>query len=175
VLRNLFGSSKTTASPETITAIPASTPAQLTESVLGTGTRLEGTLHSPGAVRLEGKFTGNITALGRVSLSSEADLEGDVVGGEIIVGGILHGNITARRVTILRTGRIWGDLQTEQLATEEGSFIQGIITMQEKLDIPAVVSSQEEALQEAQAAEGEAMPAIKEPVPFEVRNTRSNR
>ncbi len=178
MFRNLFGSSKTTASSEANTNMPAPSISQPTETILGSGTKLEGTLHSPGAVRIEGKFTGDLTALGHVTLSSDADLEGDIVGDAIIVGGILRGNVTAKRVTILRTGRVWGDLQTEQLATEEGSFIQGIITMQEQMDIPSAIGDQQEASIKEETAENKATESHKEPagrIPVEIRKPSSKR
>ncbi|NUM47171.1 MAG: polymer-forming cytoskeletal protein [Anaerolineales bacterium] len=48
--------------------------------------------------------------------------------------GNLKGNITAEKVEIRSTGRVWGDVATMAFATEEGAFLRGKITMEEKIE-----------------------------------------
>jgi cytoskeletal protein CcmA (bactofilin family) len=137
VFRDLFGASKAKsdkAAQNTNTSIAAS-PHQCTETVLGTNTHFEGDLNCRGNVRIEGTFIGNITTEGGITVSADAEIEGNLIGDAVTVGGLVTGDVIARRISILRAGRIFGDLALEQLATEEGAFIQGVITMEEKLDI----------------------------------------
>jgi cytoskeletal protein CcmA (bactofilin family) len=156
VFRELFKNSKPTGTVTNQTK-PAPTTKNPSESILGIDTQLEGTLRSGGHVRLEGTFTGDVSARGRVIIGEEAKLEGDLIGETVTVGGVIRGDITARRIAITRTGRVWGDLRQEILMTEEGGFIQGIVTMEEKLDIGQVIEAKEglageiveEALEEA--------------------------
>ena len=53
----------------------------------------------------------------------------------VIIAGALRGNITAEKVEIRATGRVWGDVVTAAFATEEGSFLRGKITMEEKVEL----------------------------------------
>jgi cytoskeletal protein CcmA (bactofilin family) len=119
--------------------IPKQNPTSSSHTVLGANTHFEGTLMSKNNVRLEGTFNGNITAGGGVRIGETATLEGDLVGQQVVVAGVVRGDITASKISVLRTGRVWGDLHLESLMTEEGGFIQGIITMEESLDLPGAI------------------------------------
>lgn len=141
MLRNPLGSpSKSTPDASAPPDAPPTHKRPISDSVLGAGARLEGKLDCQGNIRIDGTFVGDIAAQGRVALTDQAVVEGDIIGEAILVGGFVRGDITARSVSLLRTGRVIGDLRLERLATEEGSFLQGNITMEEKLDIAAALS-----------------------------------
>jgi cytoskeletal protein CcmA (bactofilin family) len=53
----------------------------------------------------------------------------------VIVAGAVRGDITAEKVEIRSTGRVWGDVVTAAFATEEGAFLRGQIRMEEKVEI----------------------------------------
>ncbi|MBM2844309.1 MAG: hypothetical protein HW404_2146, partial [Anaerolineales bacterium] len=53
----------------------------------------------------------------------------------VVVAGSVRGDITAQRVEITRTGRVLGDVVTESFSTEEGAFLRGQITMEERVDL----------------------------------------
>jgi len=61
------------------------------------------------------------------------------------VAGSVKGNITARKVEITRTGRVWGNVVTTSLSTEEGAFLKGEITMEEELDLGLAPPAEHEA------------------------------
>jgi cytoskeletal protein CcmA (bactofilin family) len=59
----------------------------------------------------------------------------------VIVAGAVKGDITAERLEIRSTGKVWGNVVTVSFSTEEGAFLRGQITMEEKVEIqipPAV-------------------------------------
>jgi cytoskeletal protein CcmA (bactofilin family) len=119
---------------------PPSTPApaaprSFTGTVIGSKAKLEGTLVTEGDVRLDGIFTGDITARGNVTIGESGDLKGELIGGVVRVAGLVRGDIVARKVAILKTGRVHGNLIVESLVTEEGGFIQGQIRMEEAVDL----------------------------------------
>jgi cytoskeletal protein CcmA (bactofilin family) len=183
VFRDLFGASKAN-TKTTATAAPTA-PQQCSETVLGFDTHFEGQLNCKGSVRVDGMFIGGISTEGRITLGDQATVEGDLIGECVTVSGIVRGNVVARRIMVQRTGRIWGDLVLEQLSTEEGAFIQGVITMEEALDIPTEIqyAREQKTVAGAEAVE-EAAEEIKkpkrlaiEPVPVKVsaKNTRNKR
>jgi len=59
----------------------------------------------------------------------------------VSVEGSVKGNITAGKVEILATGRVWGDLVTAAFATEEGAFLRGQVTMQDEVPPPEGVEA----------------------------------
>jgi cytoskeletal protein CcmA (bactofilin family) len=112
---------------------PAARP--LTGTVIGPKAKFEGTLTSEGDLRLDGLFTGSVSARGQVTIGESGSLKGGLIGGVVRVAGMVRGNITAHKVAILKTGRVYGDLLVEALITEEGGFIQGQIRMEESVDL----------------------------------------
>jgi cytoskeletal protein CcmA (bactofilin family) len=53
----------------------------------------------------------------------------------VIVAGAVRGDITAEKVEIRGSGRVWGNVVTVSLSTEEGAFLRGHIQMEEQVDI----------------------------------------
>ena len=53
----------------------------------------------------------------------------------VIVIGSVKGKITAHKVEIKSTGRVWGDVITTTFSTDEGAFLRGKITMEEEIDL----------------------------------------
>jgi len=47
----------------------------------------------------------------------------------------LRGNITAEKVEIRSTGRVWGDVNAVSFTTEEGAFLRGQVCMEEKIEL----------------------------------------
>jgi cytoskeletal protein CcmA (bactofilin family) len=59
----------------------------------------------------------------------------------VIIAGAVKGNITAQKVEIRSTGRIWGDIVTTAFATEEGAFLRGQIRMEDAVDLDLDVTA----------------------------------
>jgi cytoskeletal protein CcmA (bactofilin family) len=118
----------------------------LIPSVLGTDTKFVGTLTSGGDVRLEDSFVGDIRAKGRVELGRGARLDGDLIGDKVVVGGLVKGNIIARQIVVLDTGRVLGDMRMEKLTTEEGAFLQGLIKLEDRVDTEAEIKASADPL-----------------------------
>ena len=133
-------------------------PTERVTSVLGPGIIWKGGLSGSGGVRIEGSFEGEIAIRGLLVVGESGrvtcqDLRANVV----IVAGAVRGDITAEKVEIRATGRVWGNVTTAAFATEEGAFLGGQITMEEQVDvgIPAqteVSSAQEDAHTQATPA-----------------------
>jgi cytoskeletal protein CcmA (bactofilin family) len=72
----------------------------------------------------------------------------------VIVAGGLQGNVTAEKVEIRSTGRIWGDVVAAAFATEEGAFLRGQIRMEDSVDIDLPTVNQNMNSSEIQENEG---------------------
>jgi cytoskeletal protein CcmA (bactofilin family) len=119
------------------------------DSVLGPGISLQGKLLGDGGVRIEGAFDGEITIRGLVVVGPEGRVTSPQIRAiTVIVAGSVKGDITAERVEITHSGRVWGDVVTTSFSTEEGAFLRGQIRMEEKLDLgfgPQVETGEEQA------------------------------
>jgi cytoskeletal protein CcmA (bactofilin family) len=118
---------------------PASQPLAPTEritSVLGNGVTWKGQIGGSGGVRIEGVFEGEIALRGVLVVGETGrvtcqNLRAHVV----IVAGIVRGDITAEKLEIRSTGRVWGNVVTAAFATDEGAFLRGQIRMEEQVDL----------------------------------------
>ena len=97
---------------------------------LGSDTVYEGKLSFKGTVRIEGKFTGDISSEGTLTVGKDASVEGSISVGELLVAGHVSGEITAnRRVVVYASGLLEGNIHTQNLLTEEGAIIEGQLSM----------------------------------------------
>jgi cytoskeletal protein CcmA (bactofilin family) len=98
---------------------------------LDEGTGINGELHFAGRLRLDGDFQGSICADGTLVVGADALVRGDIKVAEIEIAGQVFGNIEAkRRVEILGTGRVQGDIHTPILVMEPGSTLDGRTSME---------------------------------------------
>jgi len=108
---------------------PASAPAQRAEqreSHISADLTIEGKIVGSGHIRIAGRFKGDVQVEGNVSLEAGARLEGHVKANVVSVGGELIGNIeNAKRVELLETGVINGDVKAGSLTVAAGSRMRG--------------------------------------------------
>ena len=99
------------------------------QTVIGPGATFNGTILTEGGARIDGSFDGNLTVKGPLVIGEGARVVADISAESVSVAGSVKGNITAKRVDIMRTGRIYGDLTTGSFTTEEGGFLRGQVRM----------------------------------------------
>jgi len=108
---------------------PAPAPAprvEHKESHISSDLTIEGKIVGSGHIRIAGRFKGDVQVDGNVSLEAGARLEGHVKASVVSVGGELIGNIeNAKRVELLETGVINGDVKAGQLTVAAGSRMRG--------------------------------------------------
>jgi cytoskeletal protein CcmA (bactofilin family) len=105
-------------------------------SVLGAGVTWKGQIGGSGGVRIEGTFEGEIALRGLLVVGETGRVTCEHLRAHVvIVAGIVRGDITAEKVEIRRTGRVWGNVISAAFATEEGAFLRGQITMEDHVDI----------------------------------------
>ena len=109
--------------------VPRRAPAprqEMKESFLSADLTIEGKIVGSGHVRIAGRFKGDVQVDGNLSLDSGARLEGQVKASVVSVGGELIGNIEgARKVELLETGVINGDVKAGSLTVAAGSRMRG--------------------------------------------------
>jgi cytoskeletal protein CcmA (bactofilin family) len=132
------------------TSQPSPQPTQIERvtSVLGTGINWTGKLSGKGGVRIEGIFEGQIAINGLVVVGETGKVTcEDVRANTVIVAGAVNGGITAEKLEIRSTGRVWGNVTVTAFSTEEGAFLRGQVTMEDHLELG--VSDTEKAIDQS--------------------------
>ncbi len=114
----------------------ATNPTERVTSVLGPGINWQGNLRGSGGIRIEGAFEGDISVKGLVVIGETGRVSCEHLrANTVVVAGNVRGNITAEKLEIRSTGRVWGDVVTVAFSTEEGSFLRGQVRMEEKVEL----------------------------------------
>jgi cytoskeletal protein CcmA (bactofilin family) len=112
---------------------------------LGQSIAWKGSLNGVGGVRIEGPFEGDIALRGMLVVGETGRVTcNHLRANVVIVAGAVRGDITAEKLEIRSTGRVWGNVITAAFSTEEGAFLRGQVTMEDKVEIGEVVSPEEE-------------------------------
>jgi cytoskeletal protein CcmA (bactofilin family) len=118
--------------------VPVPSPSALDRitSVLSAGINWTGNLGGSGGVRIEGTFEGDIAMRGLLVVGETGRVTCQSLrANTVIVAGAVKGDITAERLEIRSTGKVWGNVVTASFSTEEGAFLRGQITMEDKVEI----------------------------------------
>jgi cytoskeletal protein CcmA (bactofilin family) len=167
---SLFGGRKTSKTPgEGGDSRPAPKPSPLSrqpvgfDTVLGANTTLLGELRSQADVRLDGTFEGTLEIEGNVLVGETGKVNADIHARNVSVAGAVRGDISGKKVQLLRTARVWGNISAAAITTEEGAFIDGKLTMVEHdastqgLDLPSLPAPKESNDDGLEVVEGEAV------------------
>ena len=88
-------------------------------SRISEGTIFKGEISTPGDLRIDGTFDGQIYAKGRVSTGKKAIVNGNIVGENVELSGTMKGNFYVKDTLSLRAGcEITGDLHVKRLEVE---------------------------------------------------------
>jgi cytoskeletal protein CcmA (bactofilin family) len=95
-------------------------------TLLGRGASFEGKLTFEGAVRIDGKFKGEVFSDDLLVIGEGAQVEAEIDIGEVIIQGTVVGNVKAKRsIEIHAPGRVKGDLTTPSLQIDKGVVFEG--------------------------------------------------
>ena len=97
---------------------------------LGKGVDFKGKASFDGTVRIDGHFEGEITAGDTLIIGECAVIKGSITGGVIVSSGKVEGNIVAsKKVQLLNSGVLIGDVRAPSFSMEEGVIFQGMCDM----------------------------------------------
>ncbi len=98
---------------------------------LGQNTEFEGKLSFTGAVRIDGKFKGEIFTAGTLIIGETAVIESHVHVSHVIISGEMRGDIIAeKRIEIHAPGKVFGNIQAPVVVIDEGVIFEGNCRMQ---------------------------------------------
>jgi cytoskeletal protein CcmA (bactofilin family) len=108
------------------------TPKEEINAFLGKDTEFEGKFSFTGAVRIDGKFSGEIESSGTLIVGESATIKSQIHVADMIISGEVNGDIVAEnKIEISVPGKLFGNIQTPKLVIEEGVIFEGKCKMQE--------------------------------------------
>ena len=100
------------------------------DTLIGSNTIFEGVLMSNESISIEGTVKGKVECRGSVVVGQEGKVKADIVAENVLVGGRVNCNITAKnKLEITATGRVKGDIETSRLVVSEGVVFDGSCRM----------------------------------------------
>lgn len=95
-------------------------------SFLDKGTEFDGKLAFEGAVRINGRFSGEIFSEGTLYVGESGEVNAEVQVSTAIISGMVTGDIVATdKVELQRSARLRGNIKTQVLKIEEGALFEG--------------------------------------------------
>ncbi len=135
------GAAPSMASPVTSSIMPAPTSPAATkiETVLGPNCSFRGTIQSDGGIRIQGVFEGSVETAGNLIIDEGAKVIATIVAHNVQIGGAVKGDVSANRVEITKSGRVWGDLTVNSFLLDEGAFVRGQVNMHSSGEEPPLI------------------------------------
>jgi len=108
-------------------AAAESSSAEPIGSRVGKGSEIIGTIVFEGSVVIDGKLEGNIEGPGKITVGENGSvITTRLTTDSIVIGGSVKvKSIASRRIEILPTGKVWGDLASPSLLVHEGAQFVG--------------------------------------------------
>ena len=118
--------------PELVPSLPAAPVARADaglvrkESLIAADITIEGKIEGGGSVRIAGKFKGDVSVHGDLTIEAGAKLTGGVRADKVTIEGELEGSVEqASRVDLLPTSVVIGDLKAGSLTVAAGARMRG--------------------------------------------------
>lgn len=97
--------------------------------ILGESSKISGDVEALGTIIVDGTIIGHVTGE-KVILGDKACVRGDIAANNIVIGGMVEGQIKGKeRVELRPTGRVRGDIFTPRLSVMEGAVFNGTSCM----------------------------------------------
>lgn len=102
---------------------------QAISTFIAEGAVIEGNLKAPAVARLDGHVTGDVNITEGLILGEKGIIQGNVTTKDMVVYGVINGNINVETLEIKSTGKINGEIKTGALLVETGAIYNGTLSM----------------------------------------------
>ena len=97
---------------------------------LGRDVVFKGILTLEGNVRVDGQLDGELHSTGTLTVGEHAVIKGNITAGVLVTSGKIKGDVTAsKKVMIMNTGIVIGDIRTPEISIEAGAHFHGLSNM----------------------------------------------
>jgi len=116
-------------------SIPTPTPSAPVNSggltaFIDQGSEFEGKLSFRDTVRIDGRFRGEITSENTLIVGESGEIEASIRSKNVVISGSVEGDVSAsQKVTLHKTARVNGNVETSCLVMEDGAVLNGQVKM----------------------------------------------
>lgn len=104
-------------------------PIDVSESLIGKGSRFAGNFSCVGMLRIEGECAGTISVSGVLVITCGATVEAEIDADDVIIAGTAKGTITARHSVLLTsTAKVRADIRSRGFKLEDGGLYSGLVS-----------------------------------------------
>ena len=93
-------------------------------SILGSDLQIVGKMDSAGEIQIDSQFEGTVRCK-LLMVGRQGVVKGEIIADEVTVGGRVNGDIRGRKVELLSTAEVEGDILHSSLVVQLGAFING--------------------------------------------------
>jgi cytoskeletal protein CcmA (bactofilin family) len=105
-------------------------------TIVGKGATFDGLLEISGGLRVDGNVKGKIASADVVLIGPSGSVDADIEAKEVIIGGIVRGNIKAPdKVELQAKSQVDGDIITYSLVVEQGALFHGNCQMKKNAPV----------------------------------------
>ncbi len=99
-------------------------------STIGESSAFEGRFAVRGNLKIDGRFEGEALLVDQLAVGPRARVRTSITATSVVIEGVVIGNISAsRRVLLLATARVLGDIKTPELIIQDGVVLEGRCTI----------------------------------------------
>jgi cytoskeletal protein CcmA (bactofilin family) len=99
-------------------------------SAIGEQSVFEGRFAVRGSLRIDGCFEGRMLRVDQLQVGAKGRVKTDIEASSVVVEGVVIGSIYAsRRILLLSTARVLGDIKTPELIIQDGVVLEGKCTI----------------------------------------------
>jgi cytoskeletal protein CcmA (bactofilin family) len=102
---------------------------QSISTLISEGCILDGNLKAPAFARIDGQITGDVMVDEGLIIGEKGSILGNVISKEIVIYGVITGNIQTNSLEIKATGKVTGEIRTQTLSVENGAVYNGSLSM----------------------------------------------
>ena len=113
-------------------------------STIGEESFFEGRFAIRGSMRIDGRFEGHSLLVDQLQIGPKGRVKTNILATSVVVEGIVIGNVSAsRRILLLSTARVLGEIKTPELIIQDGVILEGRCTISHRQieDTPEYIQS----------------------------------
>ncbi len=99
-------------------------------STIGEDSFFVGRFAVKGSMKIDGKFEGETLLVDQLQVGAKARVKTNISATSVVVEGVVLGNIAAsRRILLLSSARVLGNIKTPELIIQDGVVLEGRCTI----------------------------------------------
>ncbi|MDR1951327.1 MAG: polymer-forming cytoskeletal protein [Bacteroidales bacterium] len=99
-------------------------------NIISAGTVIKGEFHTPGNIRIDGEFEGDISTKGRLIVGNSGVIKGTIACQNAELEGMIEATVDVEQHLALKaTSKLIGDVKTDKISIETGAVFHGYCRM----------------------------------------------